>query len=475
MKNKRPHSCTVLDSNPAMRQVWQFQVEKGELKPARELTFPPGDTVDPKIGQVFQKDWTDLYQPKLNIAWLPASQVFLRVVQLPLVERHELLSMLEFQLERLSPMPVAQIIWSVEVLPSAEASMQTAVICIVAREVVEQFLGTLQGQRYHPDRLEIPQINQILSDGARADGAWIYPGSGPDAELCTAAWWFGGTLQELQLIRLPAPTGTSTVAELADARAQFLEEQLMQTAWAGELEGWLTMPVKWHLVAAGESAAQWEPLLAQWAGESVEVLPALPREGLARFSARRSARLEPVSNLLPADFAARYHQQFIDRLWMRGLGAVVGIYLLGVAIYMIALQVFSFRHDQVQTQVAGLANTYTNVLQLKERVEILQEQLNLKYAALDCWKVTAEALPAEFNLTWLMFTRGRMLELHGTAPPGQEAAVTDFNEALRRATVNGQLLFKDVAPPISLNRPGSPNLTWNFQCFLNIADEGGGI
>jgi hypothetical protein len=173
---------------------------------------------------------------------------------------------------------------------------------------------------------------------------------------------------------------------------------------------------------------------------------------------------------LPPDFTARYHQQFIDRLWMRGLGALVGIYMIGVAIYMVGLQVYSFRQSRVEAEIASLANTYTNVLQLKERVQVLQDQLNLKYAALDCFKVTAEALPAEFTLTWLVFDRGRSLELHGTAPPGQAQQISDFNESLRRATVDGHPLFKDVAPPITLNRPGSPNITWNFQSQLNISE-----
>jgi hypothetical protein len=335
---------------------------------------------------------------------------------------------------------------------------------------VEDFLGSVEEQQFQPDRLEVPQLNQILADGARADGAWIYPGSGPDADLCTAAWWSGGTLQQLQLLRLPAIAAGVSAADLVSTRARFLEEQLMQTAWAGELEGWLALPVKWHLVATEDAALQWHPLLTEWAGAPVDISPALGRDGLAKFSAARAARLEPAANLLPPDFAARYHLQFIDRLWMRGLGAVVGLYMIGVAIYMVGLQVYAFRQSQVESQVASIANTYTNVLQLKERVEVLQEQLNLKYAALDCWKVVSEALPAEFSLSWLVFSRGRTLEIHGTAPPGEAQSVSDFNESMRRATVNGQVLFKDVAPPITISRPGSPNLTWNFQCQLNISE-----
>ena len=40
----------------------------------------------------------------------------------------------------------------------------------------------------------------------------------------------------------------------------------------------------------------------------------------------------------------------------------------------------------LKAEIAGIANTYTNVLRLKERVQVMEEQLNLKYAALDSWK-----------------------------------------------------------------------------------------
>jgi hypothetical protein len=458
-----------LDSSPAARQLWQFVVDRSEVKPGRVETLPPGEA-PPKIAQLVQKDWHDLYQPKLNIAWLPAEQVFLRVVQMPAVDRAELHSMLEFQLEKLSPLALAQVLWNFETLPSQTEKMQTAIVCIVSRDVVEQHLGATEAQGFQPDRLEVPQLNQILADGVRSDGAWIYPGSGPDADICTVAWWASGTLQQLQILRLPGASEAVSAADLSASRARFLEEQLMQTAWAGEWEGWLTLPVSWRLVAEPEVAAAWEPLLSAWTGEKIEPSPALSREALARHAASRAARLEPTANLLPPDFAARYRQQYIDRLWMRGLGALVAIYMMGVAVYLVSLQVYSFRQTQVQARVADIAGTYTNVLQLKERVQVLQEQLSLKYAALDCWKVAAEALPEEFNLTWLMFSRGQTLELHGTAPPGQEQKVTDFNETLRRATVNGEALFRDVAPPNMNSRPGSPNITWNFQCQLNLRE-----
>lgn len=468
MKKKRFNSCNVLDSSPVERHLWHFTVERNDVKFQKEATTPASSPLPPKL---VAKDWSDLLQPKLNIAWLPADQVFLRVVQLPKVDRAELMSMLEFQLEKISPLPVPQILWGVEVLPSAAENMQTAILCIVSRDVVEGFLGTIEQQNYQPDRLEVPQLNQILADGVREEGAWIYPGSGPDSDICTIAWWFGGTLHDLHVVRLPQPpTGDDAVLVNPDElRASFLQEHLLQVAWAGELEGWLTLPVKWHIVGDEETTTRWSSLLSRLSDDPMDQQPALDRKGLAQFSARRATQSEGTANLLPVEFAARYRQQFVDRLWMRGLAAAAAVYLAGVMVYMVTLQVRTLQAGQVANEVAGIANTYTNVLRLRERVQVLQEQLNLKYAALDCFKVTAELLPADFTLINLQFVGGNRLTLTGTAPPGQEAKVIDFNDAMRDATAEGKKLFKDVTPPTFPSRAAQV-VNWNFECRLNISD-----
>ena len=245
----------------------------------------------------------------------------------------------------------------------------------------------------------------------------------------------------------------------------------MQVAWAGEMEDWLALPVKWRIVADEETAIRWRALIGDWAEDGVEVHPALNRPGLARFSALRSVRGEPAADLLPIEFATRYQQQYIDRLWMRGLGAVVGVYIAGVIIYMAILQFYTFKDSRLKGEIASIANTYTNVLRLKERVLVMEEQLNLKYAALDCWKVASELLPEGFNLANLVFgQRGRSLQLYGTAPPDQRDKVIEYNDALRTAIANGKLLFKDVSPPNMNSRAGSPNINWNFECRLNVSD-----
>ncbi|MDQ6630323.1 MAG: hypothetical protein M3Y82_01025, partial [Verrucomicrobiota bacterium] len=383
----RWHSATVLNVTPEKRQVWQFSANNDGFILAREKNIPAAEPLPAKI---ISKDWHSLGKKKLNIAWINSEKVFLRVLQLPASDFKEILSMVELQLEKISPLPVAQIVWSIEILPQKTDNLQTVIVIIAARHGVEEFLGQLETAGYLADRLELPLLDQLLATPIQGDGVWIYPGE-TKSSPCLVAWWYGGVLRNATLIN----------------GGERFQEQVAQIAWAGEVEGWLTAPPRFHLVATNETATIWKPLLNQWTEQPVEIISALPAAKLAALSAQRAGRAELGGNLLPAEFTTRYHQQLVDRLWMGGLGALVMIYLIGVIIYFGALQVLKFQQYRVEKDVANISNSYTNAMQLKERVRILEEQANLKYAALDCWKAASDLLPQEMSLSRMTFQQGK--------------------------------------------------------------------
>ena len=163
------------------------------------------------------KDWRSLFQRKLNVAWLPAEHVFLRVAQFPLSDFKETLSMVELQLEKLSPIPVAQIVWSIDVLPHPSGNMQTVIVLIVARNVVEEFLGKLEGQGYLADALELPALDQFRATSVAEDGVWIYPEAIGGKNAGLAAWWYGGVLQNLDLLTLSGDDKAGGVQRTTDS------------------------------------------------------------------------------------------------------------------------------------------------------------------------------------------------------------------------------------------------------------------
>ena len=458
-KSFRWQAATVLHDGAAGRQLWQFAAHNSQFNVLKEQLVP-GAGVLPEA--LVGKSWRQLVQPKMNIAWLPAEKVFLRVLQLPAAEFDELRSMVELQLEQLAPLPVNQLVWSIELLPkSAEATLQTIIVVIAERILVEQFLGQLESQGFIPDRLDVPSLDLLLSTKASEDGVWIYPGSAPTAPTLVA-WWYGGTLQNLTLLpSMPGP----------EQEARF-KEQIAQIAWSGELEGWLTGPPTWHLVAEGPVASSWEPLLRSLAGQPVHSSAAPTTRELAASSARRAVHSRSPAGLLPAESSIGFHQRFVDRLWMRGLGAVLLIYVFGVLVYFGALEVVKFKHRQLQTELAGISQSYTNAIMMRDKLKILDEQAALKFAALDCWKIVAESLPEGVTLKQLNFSGGRKMSLNGEADTESQQKVLDFSGALGKATINGQPITAEV-PSISVRGApgGATTIVWSLNCKLSGRDE----
>ena len=236
--------------------------------------------------------------------------------------------MVEFQLEKLSPIPVTQIVWTFHILPQAAAeNLQTVVVVIAERGAVEEFLGKLEVQGYLADRLEVPLLDQLEARPANEDSAWVYPATLNGQNAALVAWWFGGALRNLSFVVLP-PAGD---------RAKSLKDQFAQLTWAGEMEGWLTAQPQMASRRRRRGGGRLGNFFARksWASRCKWRNRCRPRNWpRARRGARR--RRIRAAVLLPAEFSARYQQQFVDRLWLRGLFATGIFYPVCVAIYFCA-------------------------------------------------------------------------------------------------------------------------------------------
>jgi hypothetical protein len=466
----RWNSCNILQIAPDAKRLWQFDAKGGGFVLGREQRVPHADQLPPKF---VAKNWAALWQPKLNVAWLPAESVFLRVVELPAANADETFSMVELQLEKLSPIPVTQIVWTMHVFgthqSSAKAdgtveSLQTVVVVIVSRAVVEEFLGRLERDGFLADRLEAPMLDQLEAVSPTEDGTWLFPITIGGQNAALVAWWFGGALRNLSFVTLPA----------AGDRATELKNQLGLLAMSGEVEGWLTAQPKWHLVADPVNATEWENLLRTGLNEPVQVVaPPTPAE-LAGRSAKRAAASVAKINLLPAEHSTRYREQFFDRLWLHGLGYAGVVYAVCLVIYFCAVGWLGYRTRGVESQVAAVSDSYTNAIQFKARLGVLQERSQLKYAALDCWQLVAQELPSVVTLQRSGFVDGHKLALNGQVDAADTQKLIDFYDTLRKAKHNDQPMFNagsDSGDQLSY-RQQSDKVAWNFALELLHTEAG---
>ncbi len=349
--------------------------------------------------------------------------------------------------------------WEHQSAPKADGtveSLQTVIVVIAARGIVEEFMGRLERDGFLADRLEAPMLDQLEAVGPKEDGVWLFPLTIGGQNAGLVAWWFGGAWRSLSFVTLP-PAGD---------RAAELKAQLGLLAMAGEVEGWLTTQPQWHLVADPVNAAEWEQLLRTALNEPVRVLaPPSPAE-LAGRSATRAAASTSKVNLQPEEFSARYREQFFDRLWLHGLGYVGLLYAIGLVIYFCAAGWEGYQMRAMESQVAASSGAYTNAMQLKAKLGVLQERSQLKYAALDCWQVVAEELPASITLQRFSLANGQKLSLSGSAPQDQINTLLDFNTTLKNKTINSQRVFDpNMGDPVNPRTSGG-GLSWNLSLEL---------
>jgi hypothetical protein len=332
------------------------------------------------------------------------------------------------------------------------------IVILAERHHVEAYLGALEKQGYLADRLELPWLHHVLGGRPNGDQTCVYVVSRDERRLlCLTAWWYAGTLQHLDLIQ--TDNDPNAAIQIVD--------HLIRVAWAGEIEGWLTSAPSWRLTAPQGDLDFWSIALGTRLEAELETQVTPPVDDLARLAAQRSIRGEATANLMPEDFVNRFRQQFIDRLWMRGLGAAMLVYLFFVLVYFVAVQIFEQKVAGVQSELAALSGSYTNALVLKERVRVFTEQAELKYAALNSLRIASELLPPEITLTSFTFQGGRSLRLAGTVAPDQQARVTEYNNDLRKANIDGTLLFdrQRFEPPSFV--PQGATFRWDFTADLN--------
>jgi hypothetical protein len=459
----RWNTCNILHLAPDAKRLWQFDAKGKGFVLGREQRVPHGE---PLPANWISKSWSSLWQPKLNVAWLPSESVFLRVVELPAANAEETFSMVELQLEKLSPIPVTQIVWTMHPLGTHQSaakadgtmeSLQTVIVVIASRATVEEFLGRLERDGFLSDRLEAPMLDQLESVQPKEDSVWVFPLTLAGQNAALVAWWFGGAWRNLTFVTLP-PAGD---------RAAELKTQLGLLAMAGEVEGWLAGQPQWQLVTDPVNATEWEQLLRAATNEPVRVIPPPSAVELAGRSAKRATASVSKVHLQPEEFSARYHEQFFDRLWLHALGYAGLLYAIGLVVYFGLAGWEGYQMRGAESQVAAISGSYTNAIQLKAKLAVLEERSKLKYAALDCWQIVAEELPASITLQRFSFADGQKLTLAGTAPQDQVNTLFDFNAALKKKTLNNQPVFDPLGGEPVNPRNYGPNLdSWNLSLEL---------
>ena len=460
-RNQKWNDCNVVQVFPDLKRLWHFNVTDKQVAQKAKLNHTEEKPIPPK--QV-EQTWRQFLQKRLNITWLPAEHVFLRIVHLPKGEDlDETRQMLEFQLEKLSPVPVNQIVWSFEILPCPDPAQQTVLLALAERSSIEALLSDLEESGYQTDKIESPLLHPLSTISLDADCVRVHIQERDDDSFdCLISWHIAGWIQHVGLSKLPN----------TDQGAKLLVDCLNNTAWTGELEGWLAEVPEVRFIGGESVPLSWFEAAKAWTSKHVHNEPAPDEDQQAQTSAERATRSLSTTNLMLEDIRIKYRQQYIDGMWMSSLGGIALVYIFAVLLYFVALEWRRGENIDIQTGLRSKANSYTNAMQLQAKVNILQEQVDLKYYALDCLKVISEMMPDGMSLLSFNFRQGKVLTLRGNVQTDESIKVTDYHGFLIDAKFGENPLFSSVSDPTISNATGrrrstdAPMSTWSFNCEL---------
>ena len=101
--------------------------------------------------------------------------------------------------------------------------------------------------------------------------------------------------------------------------------------------------------------------------------------------------------------------------------------------------------------------------------QALNEHRHLRYAALDCYTLATENLPASWMLEALSFEAGKRLSLHGQAPADQVRSLDDVRAKLQAAKGRGgEDLFRpsESQATMRMTEPSRTNFSWSIELEL---------
>ena len=104
----------------------------------------------------------------------------------------------------------------------------------------------------------------------------------------------------------------------------------------------------------------------------------------------------------------------------------------------------------------------------------MNERRTLRNAALDCYTVTKENLPARWTFDALNFEGGKRLSLHGEAPADQVRVLEDIRAQLQKAkSRDGEALFSPSGGEATMRmaNTGKTNFSWSMQFNLSPAES----
>lgn len=358
---------------------------------------------------------------------LSSAQLLLRVVDLPLVSDDELSSMVQLQVDKISPFPVESMVISHEVLEKRENTGRV-LIAAVREDIVDLLGKTLKAAGIFPARIDAVVLGwwRLLRDAGeiRTEGRQVLLLiDGPASEIMAF---------ENGIPILFRSLGTSE----GFAEDEFVGEMAREVSYtliSLELEHGGGRPCSvsvWHRGEAPSMLVEklHDECLCEVSTRSLESLPFVS-EGLAR----RTAAMDGAKlDLTPTVWRTIEKEKlFKKRMFVTG-GVIFGIWALGAVCFLSGFnyqerKLASLNEEQMKGQKPA-----KEVREMRRRIFMIRRYTDKTHSALECLREISMLQPASIDLTSFSYRKGEAVKISAEAESVD--LVYDFKNKLDGST-----------------------------------------
>lgn len=363
---------------------------------------------------------------------LPADRLLLRVVDLPTTDPEEIQSMIQLQIEKISPFPVDRLVISHERLSEQEGASRV-LIAGARREDVDRVGEAFHGASLTPRWLDVDLLGwwhwlTKMGRAAKFGREVILFHEAQRQSLIVAQ---SGV--PLALRALPDATGLTP-----DEKNQMLIEEVEYTLTSLESEWGGVDHTHYALWHADEAPTELAAGLKESTGAEVPVhsldeLPPLSQALAERAAERDGSRID----LAPPEWASADAARSTLRTMILATSILLGVWLLLLGAFHLALGVRRSQLAKVRAEREALVGPVSEVRQIRDKVMFLRRYTDRTFSSLEVLREVAIALPAEMDLSNFTYNKSGSVTIHGEA--GQEDPIYKFVERLQQST-----LFSEV-------------------------------
>ena len=341
---------------------------------------------------------------------LPSSQLLLRVVDLPEVSPAELGSMVDLQVDKLSPFPVETMVVSHEVLARKDGTCQV-LIAAVRTNVVDAMGDLLTPAGIAASRVDATVLGWwrlLVDDGQLAE-------SGRHVILLMR-----DPIPEIIVIQDGTPIlfrslGDSQGLSEAETAAE-LELEVGQTLMSVELERGDAPIESFSIRGAGGAAEAMARNLQSTYGSQVALLgfDTLPpaSEGLARRTLLQGAG---SLDLVPDTWRKGKQSKTFKRRMLITVAALAGLWLLGAGLFVGGLAYERQRLAAFTAHAEEWQAPAQDVRDMRRRVIMITQHTDNTYSALECLREVSRLLPSGIDISSFSYRKSEGIKLSGEA------------------------------------------------------------